>query len=294
MKKVSIVLPTYNRDDFVIQAAESAISQTYENIELIVVDDCSDDSTWALLNKKLGQQPNVKLIRNTTRKGLPASRNVGINAAEGKLIYFMEDDLILERNLIDVLVKSYNQLSANYKVGAVGPRLIRVDHTSGLVPILVKTSLMSGDVEVQFNVAGKYTIEVPTLHSCVLISTALLKNAGGYAENCYTGNYLREESDLYSRLRSADFKFFYEPKAVTYHHIGHSGGCSLSFFKYFQYCVKNHLVFLVRFEKKRCFYLFPMYPVEFQLKYIERRSKVRLFPKVCYRTFNYFEAKRAC
>ncbi len=257
------------------------------NIELIIIDDCSKDSTWSILNSRFGTFRNVQLIRNNVRKGLPGSRNVGIAAARGELVFFMEDDLVLEKNLIELLVKTYNELSENNKVAAIAPRLIRIGDVRSLLSILVKTSLLSGDIEVEFDVAGQNPVEVPFLHSCVLILTAVLRKAGGYVENCYSGNYLREESDLYCRLRSVGFKFFYEPKAVVYHHMGTHGGCHSTLFKYFVYSVRNHLIFLVRFEKERALYKFPFYPIEFLLKWLEGRNKKRLIPQIFYRKIYY-------
>jgi glycosyltransferase involved in cell wall biosynthesis len=87
---VSIVIATYKRAGLVLRAIQSVLQQTYQNYEIIVVDDCSPDNTRdAVL---MCPDPRVRYLRHETNKGLPAGRNTGIDAARGVYIAFLDDD----------------------------------------------------------------------------------------------------------------------------------------------------------------------------------------------------------
>ncbi|OPX90600.1 MAG: Chondroitin synthase [Pelotomaculum sp. PtaB.Bin104] len=88
MPQISVVIPTYNRADYIIDAVNSVLSQTYTNYEIIVVDDGSTDNTKLLLQPYLNKiqyiyQPN---------KGVSAARNAGIREARGEWIAFLDSD----------------------------------------------------------------------------------------------------------------------------------------------------------------------------------------------------------
>lgn len=91
---ISIVIPTYKRSDTLRRAIESALSQTYKNIEIIVVDDNAEYPDIRENNKKLIKDfPNcVRLIENEINLGGGLSRNEGIKNAKGKYICFLDDD----------------------------------------------------------------------------------------------------------------------------------------------------------------------------------------------------------
>src|ERR1700674_2946625 len=87
-KLVSVVIPTYNYRQFVVEAVESVLAQTYRPIELIVVDDGSTDGTRAELERFEGQ---IRYMFQENR-GLPAARNRGIRAAAGEYVAFLDAD----------------------------------------------------------------------------------------------------------------------------------------------------------------------------------------------------------
>jgi len=88
MKKISVVIPVYNRPDFVKEAIQSVLNQTYQNIELIVVNDGSTDDTIQVLNQ-FGNK--IKVI-NQQNKGVSAARNSGIENSSGTWIAFLDSD----------------------------------------------------------------------------------------------------------------------------------------------------------------------------------------------------------
>lgn len=87
---VSVVIPTYNRADSIARAIHSVIEQTHQNLEIIVVDDASQDDTSTVVNNI--RDPRIRYYRHQTNQGGSAARNTGIKASEGKLIAFLDSD----------------------------------------------------------------------------------------------------------------------------------------------------------------------------------------------------------
>ena len=92
MAKVSIVMPVFNGEDFLRQSIESVLKQTYENWELIIVDDCSSDSSPAIIEEYIKKDPRVRSIRNEVNSKTPRSLNNGFAASEGEYLTWTTDD----------------------------------------------------------------------------------------------------------------------------------------------------------------------------------------------------------
>jgi len=99
MKKISVIIPSYNSALYLDEAIGSVLNQTYGNLELTIVDDASRDNTGEVLKKYLND-PRVKCIRNQKNSGLSFSRNAGIAASKGNLVAFLDaDDMFLPEKL---------------------------------------------------------------------------------------------------------------------------------------------------------------------------------------------------
>lgn len=99
---VSIIMPVHNEERFLASAIESAQSQTYENWELLAIDDCSTDSSADIIKAYAAKDPRVRYMQNTDQTyKMPAKpRNVGIENAKGRYIAFLDsDDLWLPTKL---------------------------------------------------------------------------------------------------------------------------------------------------------------------------------------------------
>jgi glycosyltransferase involved in cell wall biosynthesis len=87
---VSIIIPTYNRAEYLDRAVQSALSQTYNNIEVIVVDDASTDNTAQVVRSF--ESEKLRYIRNEENIGAPRTRNRGLQEANGEFVNFLDDD----------------------------------------------------------------------------------------------------------------------------------------------------------------------------------------------------------
>lgn len=104
---VSIIMPTYNRASTIIKAIESVLNQTYQDLELIVVDDGSDDNTEELIQKI--SDSRLKFIKHLVNLGACAARNTGIQIARGEYIAFQDSDTIWHE---DKLIRQLNTIKS--------------------------------------------------------------------------------------------------------------------------------------------------------------------------------------
>lgn len=100
---VSVVIPTYNRAELLTRAVDSVQNQTYPNIEIIVVDDCSEKNPADVLS---GYKA-LHFIRNPKNMGACYSRNQGLNKAKGDFINFLDDDDVLYPEKIEKQVQKF-------------------------------------------------------------------------------------------------------------------------------------------------------------------------------------------
>ena len=98
-EKISVIIPCYNVENYVEKCIVSVINQTYENIEIIVVDDKSTDNTYETL-KKLSEKYNgkFKLYQNSENRGLAYTRNFGVSVATSEYIGFIDSDDYIGNN----------------------------------------------------------------------------------------------------------------------------------------------------------------------------------------------------
>ena len=95
---VSIISPSYNCEKFIGKTIDSVLAQTYENWELIIVDDCSTDNTDAVVAKY--NDKRIKYLKNEKNSGAAVSRNKALREAKGRWIAFLDsDDLWLPKKL---------------------------------------------------------------------------------------------------------------------------------------------------------------------------------------------------
>lgn len=93
-KLVSIIVPVYRAEKYIIQTIESVAAQTYGDWELLLVDDCGGDSSTDLITAWCNEHPgyNVRLIRQEQNAGAAKARNRGLEEAQGRYIAFLDAD----------------------------------------------------------------------------------------------------------------------------------------------------------------------------------------------------------
>lgn len=113
---ISVVIPTHNRADLILRAVSSVQHQTYRDLEIIVVSDGSTDGTNELITKIADEDERIRLIAYSPSQGGNTARNLGIKAAKGEYIAFLDDD---DEWLPDKLKLQLNVISENKGIGLV-------------------------------------------------------------------------------------------------------------------------------------------------------------------------------
>ncbi|MDP5460138.1 glycosyltransferase family 2 protein [Alishewanella sp. SMS8] len=111
MTLVSIIMPSYNTSNFIFSAVQSVLDQTFQDWELIIVDDCSTDSTCRILKEFF--DPRIKVIINEKNLGGASSRNIAINAAKGRYLAFLDSDDLWPSSKLEKQISFMQQ----YEVG---------------------------------------------------------------------------------------------------------------------------------------------------------------------------------
>ena len=108
---VSVIIPTYNREKCILASIESALMQTYENIEIIIVDDASIDGTEELI-KNIDDE-RIHYIKNNINLGPAETRNIGVKIAKGEYIAFLDSDDVWKNNKLEKQMQKMNE-NKNY------------------------------------------------------------------------------------------------------------------------------------------------------------------------------------
>lgn len=104
---VSINIPVFKCEEFIMRCLDSVKNQTYKNLEIILVNDCTPDNSVALVEKFIHENPdlNIRLIHHKTNQGLSVVRNTGIDNSTGKYLYFLDSDDEITPDCIELLVR---------------------------------------------------------------------------------------------------------------------------------------------------------------------------------------------
>lgn len=101
---VSVIIPAYNAEDFIETAVRSVLDQTERDLEVIVIDDASDDGTLKIVERIAASDQRVRILRNETNNGPSRARNLGIDGARGEWIALLDaDDWYLPMRLQDLI-----------------------------------------------------------------------------------------------------------------------------------------------------------------------------------------------
>lgn len=121
---VSIAMPTYNRAYYLPSAIESVLSQTYAHWELVIVDDCSTDSTPEVIADYMSRDSRIKSVRHEQNRKLPGALNTGFAHSTGDYLTWLSDDDLLRPNALEAMVKF---LQAHPEIGLVYTDYTEID-----------------------------------------------------------------------------------------------------------------------------------------------------------------------
>lgn len=107
--KISVIIPMYNEEMYLHKCISSVLSQSYQNFEILCIDDCSSDSTVKIIEQYMDDS-RIKLVRNKSNLGMGACRNIGLSRAGGDYVFFLDVHDWIDKNTFELL---YDFLSKN-------------------------------------------------------------------------------------------------------------------------------------------------------------------------------------
>lgn len=171
---VTVYIPTYNRVKLLERAVNSVLEQTYQNLEVIIVDDCSTDGTEIYLKKLIEKETRVRYFLKEKNLGACNSRNIAIEDAKGLFITGLDDDDYFERNRIELFLNAANN---NENEGYYTSTKLKVSEGVVLSPsFLIKFKRSSFK-------NYKKLLKQNFIGNQVFIKTDILRNSGGFDES---------------------------------------------------------------------------------------------------------------
>lgn len=216
---VSIIILNWNGIADTKECLASLNNITYKNYEIIIVDNGSKDNSITELKKLQARNNKIKLLQNRKNLGFAGGNNVGYKAAKGSFILFLNNDTIVSKNFLTVLV---NKINTSDKIGAVQPKILNYSEKNIIDSIgsyLINTGFLYHFGHNKKD-NGKYNKEskIFTMKgACMLFKREVLEKVGIFDDKYFA--YF-EETDLCQRTWIAGYSIWYVPDSE----ICHKGG----------------------------------------------------------------------
>ena len=234
MKKVSVIIPVYKVEKYILATVESVLAQTYKNFEIIIIDDGSPDKSIEICQQFT--DPRIKIIRQHNR-GLAGARNTGIRHAKAEYLALLDgDDLWLPEKL----EKHVEHLESSPYVGISFSRSAFIDEAGNSLGtyLMPKLKEITPPYLLRENPVGNGSAAV--VRREVFEAIKFQDNLYGTIEDFYFDEYFRQAEDIDCWLRIAiqtNWEIAGIPEALTLYRVN-SGGLSANLLKQLEYLEK--------------------------------------------------------
>jgi GT2 family glycosyltransferase len=246
---ISVIIPTYNREDALRDSIADVLKQDYPNFEAIVVDQTATHKPE--IQQYLEAMSNQGKIRwfRVDWASLPGARNYAVRRAKGDIILFIDDDVQLPENFLANHAKNYQ---ANPEIGAIAGRVFDrmklTDSQGNLIIEQLPPEAMDPGIA-WYYIDLVHTVkpqQVLSARGCNMsFRREIFTQHGLKFDERFRGSAVREESDFCLRLRSTGYKIWYDPEAHLVHLGEETGGCHDISTKSWQYQITfyhNHFL----------------------------------------------------
>ena len=207
---ISVIVLTYNSKDFVEETLESIFSQSYQAIELIVADDCSQDGTVTLVNNWLETKKerfvHTKIIVPEQNTGTSANCNRGLHAASGVWVKYIAGDDILDSNFFSEMLELLINPDFNVIAGRIFEFRTDSSESTPLWP--------------SFEFPTDYLIQrrLQLVKGLLLAPSVVIRRSTLEEQNGFDTNYrVLEDDPMWIKLSFAGHLFYYSPNSVVYY-----------------------------------------------------------------------------
>ena len=236
---VSIIVLNYNAGELLLNCVDSLKKSTYTNLEIIVVDNISSDSSQKRCKEKF---PDIKLIQNSKNLGYCGGNNVGIREAKGKFIVILNPDTIVEPNCISELISAYDKFGD----GLYQPKILSLNEEN----IIQSTGNMLhvfgfGFARDKGNKVVEKIEEIEKIGyasgTCLFTSREVIDKVGLLDEFLFL---YHDDLDLGWRAAQIGINSYYVPKSKVFHVESYSLKWSSKKFYWLErnrkYCLRTH------------------------------------------------------
>lgn len=207
---VSVVIPTFNNKDSLLQCLKSLTVSSYKNIEIIVVDNGSTDGTSEAVKQYF---PEVKLITLNENTGVTGGRNTGAKVAKGEFILFLDHDMVADKEMIKILVEI---MQKNANIGISGPVIYYYDEPEKIWAAGTSINMLTGKISFNNVMSSDEYFEVQVMPAAIMVRRDVLRRVGLF-DDTFFATY--EDTDLCFRIRKAGYKVVCVPKAKSWHKL---------------------------------------------------------------------------
>ena len=242
MKKIAVIIPTYNNVYDTLKAANSVLRNNYP-CKIIVVDDASSPEMQSKLLRTLNNlSSEIVLLINPENKGFAGSCNLGAAHSieeKAEILFFLNNDAVVKEDAIGYMVEEFS----NQQVAIVGPKIYlkRTNVLNSVGGYFNKKSLLKKEYGCMIEDNGQFDNrrEVEFVMGCAfMVSSKCFQQLDGLDERFYM---YTEESDLCLRVIKAGYKIVYQPKAVVWHEYSKTMGPFSDRIMY--YMIRNAICF---------------------------------------------------
>ena len=117
MSKVSIIIPVYNSENYIDRCLNSVLNQTYQNFEILVINDGSTDNSQKIIDDYKYKYPEKIIAIEQENKGVSVTRNESMQRANGKYIMFIDNDDYIEANYVETFLKEAEKEDYDVVIG---------------------------------------------------------------------------------------------------------------------------------------------------------------------------------
>ncbi len=226
---ISVVIPTYNREEPLVDTIADVIEQDYPNFEVLVVDQTATHKpeTQAYLEEQ-ANVGKIKLFR-LTWASLPGARNYAVRHCSGEIIIFIDDDVRLEKGFLAAHARNYVDCP---EIGAVAGRVfdrMKLGDSGGELEIEDLPPEASDPGIAWYHIDLVHTVKAQRVISArgcnMSYRREVFTKYGLSFDERFRGSAVREESDFCLRLRQTGYQIWFDPEASLVHLGEESGGC---------------------------------------------------------------------
>ncbi len=123
---VSVIIPVHNAAGYISDTLSTVLSQTLNDIEIIIVNDCSDDNTLEIVSALAETDSRIRVINNTTNLGGGGSRNIGLDAATGEYVIFLDDDDYVDNMMLERMYARAREGANKQVISSQADSLIKI------------------------------------------------------------------------------------------------------------------------------------------------------------------------